>query len=81
MISPTSDRGVSDPGIEALRLIASRRTVHSIKETILACMLIYAVRRPRPGWRTMAVVTSVLTLISVHWHILHHFMHTMASHL
>jgi hypothetical protein len=70
-----------DAALAALRQVADRATVHSVKETILACLLIRAVSHPRT--RPRRVFISILTLSSMglagaHWHawsILAHFIH------
>jgi hypothetical protein len=79
MNNPTPKAEDDDRAVEALRqVLASRRTIRSVKETILACMLINAVCRPhRSGRHTTAVVaaTVIITAASAHWHILHYLLH------
>jgi len=59
-----------DSAIAALRQVADHTTVHSIKRTILTCMIIRAINRPPPRRRTV-ITTSALGLTSlaaIHWH-------------
>lgn len=73
-----SDAEENDPAVEALRQVASRRTVRSVKQTVLACMLIRAVGGSRPPRRHTPLVvalTVAATTVSAHWHILQSLMH------
>ncbi len=64
-------REEDDAALAALREVADRNTVQSFKRTILACMLIWAVRRPTT--RRRRAVLSVLVLpagyvVVQYWH-------------
>jgi hypothetical protein len=69
--NPALPPGQGDPAVEALRQVASQQTVRSVKQTILAAVLIRAVREQRPRWynRFTVPTTVVITVSSVHWHI------------
>jgi hypothetical protein len=69
-----------DPAVEALRTVASRRTVQSVKQTILTVILIRAVRGQQPRWHNRLVLPAavLVTASSLHLHIwqyLIHFLH------
>ncbi len=62
-----------DAGLAALRQVADRATVQSIKQTVLACMLIRAVgqsRAPRRRRTVIALALSAGLAISHYWHVL-----------
>jgi len=65
-------REEDDAALAALREVADHNTVQSVKRTILACLLIRAVRRPTT--RRRRAVLSVLVLpagfvVVRYWHI------------
>jgi hypothetical protein len=68
----TDARTPDDPAIAALRQVASTETTRSIKQTILACLLIRSVLRP-PSTRGRTFITtaavSAAGLAVVHWHV------------
>lgn len=65
--------------MEALRQVASRQTVRSVKETLLATILIHAVReqRQRPRWRTRLAVPTAVLLTAFHSDIWQHLIHLL----
>jgi hypothetical protein len=68
--NPALRPGQDDPAVEALRQVASRQTVRSVKQTLLAAILIHAVREQRPRWyHRFAIPTAVVITASVHWHV------------
>lgn len=77
--SPELPPGQDAPAVEALRRVASRQTVRSVKQTLLAAILIRSVREQRTKWHNrFAVPTAVvITASSDHWHIWQYLIHLM----
>jgi hypothetical protein len=57
--------GSQDAGLAALRQVAGRTTVRSVKETVLACMLIWAVRRRKEPRRRMVAAVGLSAGLAV----------------
>jgi hypothetical protein len=62
-----------ETALEALRQVADKETVKSIKQTLLAYILIRGIRDPGPPrWRrTIAILLgAALTGALTHWHVI-----------
>ena len=69
-----------DAGLAALVRVADRSTVRSVKETMLTCLLIWTVRRPKTPRRRVVTVIAVSAGMAVvhYWHawaVLFHLVH------
>jgi len=60
-----------DAGLAALRQVADHTTVQSVKQTVLACLLIWTVRRPKARRRgtVTALALSAGLVIAHYWHV------------
>jgi hypothetical protein len=66
-----------DRAVAALRQVASRRTVRSIKETLLAAILVRAAcgKNSARHNRIAVPATAVITASSIHWHVWQYILH------
>jgi hypothetical protein len=73
--SPHPDE--DDTAVAALRQVASRRTVRSIKETLLAAILIRTAcgRNSARHNRIAIPATAVIMASSIHWHVWQYALH------
>lgn len=53
--------------LAALRQVADNNTVHSLKQTLLTCMIIRAVRPPPRGRTIITGALALTSLAAVHW--------------
>jgi hypothetical protein len=74
---PALPPGQDDPGVQALHRVASRQTVRSVKQTLLAAILVRAVRTPQPRWSNRFTVptTVLITFSTEHWHLWQYLIH------
>jgi hypothetical protein len=76
----TNTQPPDDPAVAALRQVADTNTTHSIKQTLLACLLIRSALRPPIGRRRPLITATAVTsagLAIAHWHLWSALMHLL----
>ena len=58
--------------LEALKQVADKETVKSIRQTLLVCILLRVFRGPGPRWRSKITISigAALAYGLMHWHLI-----------